>query len=271
MQNENRVIDTLKYKDLKSQLKRIHKIKALTSRIKYKAGRSYGAIVSPRRGSFCRSILRFIDFKRIIFPKQYGLILKLGYDPMRSAPIALICYPSGLLLNILAPIKMREGNVIQNLSLNPRTNGDSSYLRNIPSGSIIHNVSLYPKGLGQLTRSAGCSTILVRKEHNHALLKLKSGELRFFHTSVVATMGAVGGETHFVTNLVKAGVNRLLGKRPRTRPSAMNPVDHPMGGRTRGGWQPTNPKGLITTHRPTKNFNHPAILYTAREMKFRRF
>jgi len=84
-------------------------------------------------------------------------------------------------------------------------------------------------------------------------------------------LGTVGGEDHFLKHHLKAGVVRRLGKRPRTRPSAMNPVDHPMGGRTKGGCQPTNAKGMIMTHRSTKHFRHPTILYTKREMKFKRF
>jgi len=264
-------MNNLKYDSLKTQLKTLYTIKALTSRIKNKAGRSNGVIVSPRRGAFCRQMYRFIDFRRIIFPEQHGLILRIGYDPRRSAPIAFTCYPSGLFVNILSAAKLSEGDIIQNLTSNPKNVGDSSKLNNIPSGVLIHNISLYPKGIGQLMRSAGCSSILVRKENDHALLKLKSGELRYFNASITATLGTVGGEDHFLKHHIRAGVVRRLGKRPRTRPSAMNPVDHPMGGRTRGGCQPTNPNGMIMTHRSTKYFRHPTILYTKREMKFKRF
>jgi len=112
---------------------------------------------------------------------------------------------------------------------------------------------------------------LVRKDYNHCLLKLKSGELRYFSSSAQATLGTVGKEDHFLKHLGKAGVTRRLGRRPRTRPSSMNPVDHPMGGRTRGGCQPMNSKGINMTNRTTKKYYHPAILFTKRQLKFKKF
>jgi len=167
------------------------------------------------------------------------------------------------------------GDIIKNLagdtSNKPKAIGDAAPLANFGSGVLVHNVGLYPKSIGQLTRAAGCFTILVRKETDHVLLKLKSGELRYMDSSVTGTLGAVACETRFLRNYKKAGVMRHLGQRPRTRPSAMNPVDHPMGGRTRGGFQPCNPKGVIMTHRSTKKRYHPAILLTKRQLKFKRF
>lgn len=248
-----------------------YKFKALVTRIKNKAGRSYGQIVSPRRGSFCRHIYRFVDFKRIIFPEESGLVIRLEYDPNRSAPIALICFPSGLFINILAPSKLKEGDIIRNLTTTPLNMGDSATLVNLPTGSLLFNIGLTHKNIGKFMRSAGCSGILVKKDFDHSLLKLKSGELRYFNSSVTATLGTVGSEDHFLKHHIKAGTVRRLGRRPRTRPSAMNPVDHPMGGRTKGGSQPVTAKGILNFNRSTKKFYHPAILYTKRQMKFKRF
>jgi len=263
------------FKNIQAQLNNVIKperrFSALNTRIRSIAGRSAGQIVSPRRSNFAKRIYRFIDFKRIVLPGQYGLVLRNHYDPDRSAPICLVCYPIGVFIHILKPSKISLGDIIQNRAVSPSNSGDSSTLFKFSSGHLLHNISLYPNRTGQLTRSAGCSTILVRKETDHALLKLKSGELRYVNCSVTATLGAVGGETHFLRNYKYAGVMRRLGKRSRTRPSAMNPVDHPLGGRTRGGTQAMNKKGIITLNRPSVKTRHPAILYTRRQMKFRRF
>lgn len=251
--------------------KLIKTIKPLLYGLKNKGGRSFGYITAPRRKSLCKRTYRFLDFKRVICPKEAALVLSSIYDPSRSSAIALICFPYGIITKILLPSKVKQGDFVQNCSFKPRNLGDSSALRQFASGVLLHNISLNPKGIGQLTRSAGCSTYLVIREHNTSLLKLKSGEMRYFNSSVTATLGVVGNENHFLRDLKKAGNTRLLGKRSRTRPSSMNPVDHPMGGRTRGGFQPTNAKGIITLNRPTKKIRHAGILYTKRQMKFRRF
>nr|ADD25157.1 ribosomal protein L2 [Didymium iridis]ADD25158.1 ribosomal protein L2 [Didymium iridis] len=245
----------------KSILKGNSRISPLTQRLKSKTGRSNGRIVCPRRGHFNKRIYRFIDFKRIIFPNERGVVLLTEHDPIRSAYIALICYPVGLFTYILKPSKLEIGDSIINQSNKPNHVGDSSTLRKFSSGVLIHNID------SKIARSAGCSAILIRKDKNQALLKLKSGELRFFNLSTIASLGYVSNENHFLRNIRKAGTVRYLGKRPRTRPSSMNPVDHPMGGRTRGGKQPTNKKGIINTSRPTKKQYRSSILYTKRQLK----
>jgi len=246
---------------LKKIIKDNKRLVTLTQRIKSKAGRSNGRIVCPRRGNFNKRIYRFIDFKRIIFPQEQGLILLSQHDPIRFANIALVCYPVGLFTYILQPAKTAAGDFITNHSIKPTHMGDSASLVNFPSGVLLHNIN------AKIARSAGCSAILVRKDYDQALLKLKSGELRFFNLSTVASLGNVSNENHFLRDYKKAGVMRYLGKRPRTRPSSMNPVDHPMGGRTRGGKQPTNKKGVITLNRTTKKHRHASILYTKRQLK----
>lgn len=240
------------------------RIKALITPLKNRGGRIKGQIITPRRGNYSRRLYRYIDFKRIILPEHKGLVLRFIYDPNRSANICVLCFPIGVLAYILQPAKLTIGDIVINNTEIPLNFGDSSSLQKIPSGRIIHNIR------GKFTRSAGCSTILIRKDIDQALIKLKSGELRFFNTSVLASLGSVGNENHFLRNYTYAGVIRRLGRRPRVRPSAMNPVDHPMGGRTRGGVQPTNIKGIITTHRKTVKVHHPYILYTKRQLKLLR-
>jgi large subunit ribosomal protein L2 len=248
-------------KSLQKIIKVTSRIASLTQNIKNKGGRSNGRIVCPRRGNFNKRIYRFIDFKRIIFPKEHGIILLSQHDPMRFANIALICYPTGLFSYILQPAKVNLGDIVINNCDKPNHNGDSASLAKFPSGILLHNIN------AKISRSAGCSAILIRKDHDQALIKLKSGELRFFNLSSIASMGSVCNENHFLRNLKKAGTSRYLGKRPRIRPSSMNPVDHPMGGRTRGGKQPTNKKGIITLNRSTKTHRQTSILFTKRQLK----
>jgi large subunit ribosomal protein L2 len=240
------------------------RIKPLTCRLKSKGGRANGQIIAPRRGDYNRRLYRYIDFKRLVFPQHQGIILHSLYDPNRSANISLICYPIGILTYILQPSKISIGDVVINNTESPTNFGDTTSLMKYPSGRLLHNIQ------GKFTRSAGCSTILVRKDYDQALVKLKSGELRFFHTSVLASYGSVGNENHFLRTYGHAGIIRRLGRRPRTRPSSMNPVDHPMGGRTRGGCQPKNQKGVITLSRKTVKHHHANILYTKRQLKLLR-
>jgi large subunit ribosomal protein L2 len=240
------------------------RIKPLTCRLKSKGGRVKGQIVTPRRGDYNKRIYRYIDFKRSLLPEHQGLVLHSLYDPNRSANISLICYPIGILTYILQPSKLNIGDVVINKTLSPMNFGDCTSLLKYPSGRLIHNIQ------GKFTRSAGCSSILVRKDYDQALVKLKSGELRFFHTSVLASYGSIGNENYFLRTYKHAGIIRHLGRRPRTRPSSMNPVDHPMGGRTRGGCQPRNKKGIISLNRKTVKYHHPSILYTKRQLKLLR-
>lgn len=251
------------------------RFKPLISAIKKITGRSKGRIVSPYRGGSVKSHSRNVDYLRTVFPNRKGLVIRHDHNPRTQMLDSLISYPCGIMLYILKAQHLQIGDLVSNIPSDtldkPRSPGDAAPLSKFGSGILIHNIGLYPKAIGQLTRAAGCSTILVRKETDHVLLKLKSGELRYVNSSVTGSLGAVGGETHFLRDYKKAGVMRHLGHRPRTRPSAMNPVDHPMGGRTRGGFQPCNSKGIIMTNRSTKKKYHPAILFTKRQLKFKRF
>lgn len=243
------------------------KFKPLQFRIKSKAGRSHGRIVVKNRSLLNKRLYRFIDYKRVILPQSRALILREYYVSI-SRRIALISFTQGVFTHIILPSKINS--VVYNYTESPSNPGDSAQLQYLTSGSLIHNISLRPMGTGKFIRSAGCSAILVRKDKFVSLLKLKSGELRYFNNFNTATLGSVGNETHFLRDLKKAGTNRYLGKRPRVRPSAMNPVDHPMGGRTKGGCQPMNPHGVINKNRSTKRYYPLSIFITKRQLKFRR-
>ncbi len=243
--------------------------KKLTSGLENKGGRSHGKITIKSRGSYNQRRLRFIDYKRIIFAGENAIVYMEHRNKKKYAHVGIMHYREGIFTYILLPSKIQTNSFIKNLSEDPRHIGDSAMLSKIADGSLIHNISLSPRTNGQFIRGAGCSSILVRKEDEHVLVKLKSGELRFFHKENTGSLGVLSNEDFFVTKLKKAGANRYLGKRPRTRPSAMNPVDHPMGGRTRGGFQPTNEKGVSLTHKSTKKWYNPNILLTKRRSKFK--
>jgi large subunit ribosomal protein L2 len=246
------------------------RFKPLLTRINNKAGRSHGRITVRHRGFLSTRLYRFVDYKRIVFPNSTGLVLREQYNHRPRNHLALICFSQGIFTNIILPSKVKAGDFIQNYTSIPKKSGDSAPIMYLPSGGLIHNLSTRPRGSGIMIRSSGCSAILVRKDINLALLKLKSGELRYFETYNTATLGSVGDESNFLMDHKKAGMTRHLGKRPRVRPSAMNPVDHPMGGRTRGGFQPTNPKGRITAHTSTKRYYDIHTGITQRQLKFKK-
>jgi len=247
------------------------RFKPLIKRIRNTGGRSRGVITAPNRGNLCTRLYRFVDYKRTIFPGMSGLILRTEYNPEPRNHICLVCFPQGMFTNIIIPGKILVGDFVKNYTRSPSRPGDSCKIRYCYPGSIIHNIGLRPFTYGSLIRSSGCSAILVRKTNTRALVKLKSRELRYFDLAVTVTLGSIGDESNFLKKLGRAGTKRHRGKRPRVRPSAMNPVDHPMGGRTRGGSQPVNRKGIISTGRPTKRYDQSNILYTKRQMKYRRY
>ena len=202
------------FEQILNSLKKNEKIKNIQIRRHSKGGRSDGKIISPRKGDFIKRIYRFIDFKRNIILHQKAIYLRTIYDPNRTASIGLLCYPMGIISYILKPAKIENGEMIGNIE-NPKDPifyGDASKIANFNSGVLIYNIN------GKFIRSAGASAILVRKDAEQALLKMKSGELRYFNQEMMATSGTVNNENHFLRNYKKAGTMRLLGKRPRTRP-----------------------------------------------------
>ena len=198
---------------------------------------------------------RVIDFKRdkIDIP---GKIATIEYDPNRSARIALVTYADGEKRYILQPLGLKVGDTIVagvNVDILP---GNTLPLKNIPLGTLLHNVELKPGKGGQIARSAGSSVQLVAKEGEYASVKMPSGEIRKILLECVATIGQVGNVDHENVSIGKAGRSRWLGKRPHVRGVAMNPVDHPLGGgegKTSGGRHPVSPWGQPTKGYKTRN------------------
>ena len=204
-----------------------------------------GRITTRHRGGGHKQRYRVIDFKR----DKNGVpakVERIEYDPNRSAHIALLLFADGERRYILAPRGVKEGDEIRSGSDAPIKPGNAMPMRNIPVGSLIHNIELKLGKGGQIARSAGSSAQLVARTGDHATLRLRSGEMRKVLADCVATIGEVGNTEHGLRSLGKAGATRWRGKRPSVRGVAMNPVDHPHGGgegRTAGGRHPVSPWG----------------------------
>ncbi len=226
--------------------------KSLTAAKHETAGRNnHGRITVRRRGGGAKQKYRIIDFKRqkTDIPAK---VHTLEYDPNRSCHIALICYADGEKNYILAPQGLNVGDEIISSDQADIKIGNTKMLKDIPIGTLVHNVELNPLAGGQMARSAGAYAQLMAKEGKEALLRLPSGELRKVRNVCRATIGQIGNVDHEQRSLGKAGRNRLLGNRPKVRGVAMNPIDHPHGGgegRTSGGRHPVTPWG-----KPTKGF-----------------
>ncbi len=225
-------------------------VKALTEGLNKKGGRNNaGRLTARRRGGGHKRLSRVIDFKRRKFDVP-AEVVRLEYDPNRTAFIALLEYEDGELGYILAPQRLDVGDTVitgDKVDIKP---GNAMPLASIPVGTIVHNVEMKPGKGGQIARSAGTYVQLVGRDAGHALLRLGSGEARMVRAECMATIGAVSNSDQGNIKLGKAGRKRWLGKRPSVRGVAMNPVDHPHGGgegRTSGGRHPVTPWG-----RPTK-------------------
>ncbi|MCK5434915.1 MAG: 50S ribosomal protein L2, partial [Dehalococcoidales bacterium] len=204
--------------------------KSLLLPLKKKAGRnSQGRITVRHRGSGAKRRLRILDFKRdkIGVP---GRVAAFEYDPNRSANIALIYYADGEKRYILAPLGLSVGDIIKSGSDAEVKPGNTLPLKQIPTGTLIHNIEMETGRGGQLVRSAGGAAQLMVKEGRYALVRLPSSEVRRIHSDCVATIGQVGNIDHQGISLGKAGRKRWLGWRPTVRGSAMSPRDHPHGG-----------------------------------------
>jgi len=210
-----------------------------------------GRITMRRRGGGHKRKYRVIDFKRDKAGVP-GKVAAIEYDPNRSARIALIHYADGDKRYILCPDGLKVGRVILSGAEAEVRAGNALLLRDIPVGEMMHNVEMRPGGGGVLARSAGNSVQLMAKVGKYALLRLPSGEQRKVLLSCMPTIGVVGNSDHANISLGKAGVKRWLGRRPKVRGVAMNPVDHPHGGgegKTSGGRHPVSPWGT-----PTKGY-----------------
>ncbi len=240
-----------------SGLSKVEPEKSLLAPLNKKSGRnSYGRITVRHRGGGNRRKYRLIDFKRQKFDIS-GKVLTLEYDPNRSAHIALIQYEDGEKRYIIAPNGLKVGDTIlagKDADIKP---GNALPLENIPTGTFIHNVELYPGKGAQLARAAGNMAQLMAKEGRLALLRLPSGELRNVPINCMATIGQVGNLDHENVKIGKAGRKRNMGIRPTVRGSVMNPNDHPHGGGE--GKSPVGRPGPVTP------WGKPALGYKTRK------
>jgi large subunit ribosomal protein L2 len=230
--------------------------KSLVAGKKRTGGRnSTGAITSWFRGGGHKKSYRDIDFKRDK-PDVPARVAAIEYDPNRSARIALLHYRDGEKRYILHPAGLEVGRTVMAGPGADILVGNALPLKNIPAGTVVHNIELRPGKGGQMARSAGTSAQLVSKEGGYALLKLPSGEVRKVLEGCMATIGQVGNLDHQNISLGKAGRARWLGRRPHNRGVSMNPVDHPHGGgegKTSGGRHPVTPWGQPTRGFKTRN------------------
>ena len=233
----------------RSELWKGKPVKTLTEGLSSKAGRNNtGRITVRRRGGGAKKTYRIVDFKRRKFDVE-AKVERLEYDPNRTAFIALIKYLDGELSYIIAPQRLKVGDKVIASEKTDVKPGNAMPLKNVPVGTIIHNIELKPGKGGQIARSAGAYAQLVGRDGAMAQVRLQSGEVRLVLGTCMASVGAVSNPDRMNENIGKAGRNRHKGKRPSVRGVVMNPVDHPHGGgegRTSGGRHPVTPWGKPT-------------------------
>ncbi len=231
--------------------------KSLLAPLKSKGGRNnVGRMTARYRGGGHKRRYRIIDFKRDKFDIP-AKVKTIEYDPNRSAFIALVVYADGEKRYIIAPNEIKPGDTVISGEKVPAEVGNAMPMKNIPLGTIIHNVEMKPGKGGALARSAGTFAQLMAKEGKYVVIKLPSGETRLVLADGMATIGVVSNSDHQLEMSGKAGRSRWLGRRPRTRAVAMNPVDHPMGGgegRASGG-HPRSRKGIPAKGYKTRKKN----------------
>jgi len=239
-----------------SMLHKGRPVKSLTAGLSKSGGRnSQGRMTVRHRGGGHKRRYRIIDFKRRKFDVP-AIIERLEYDPNRTAFIALIRYDDGELSYILAPQRVQPGERVisgERVDIKP---GNAMPMKNMPVGTVVHNVEMKADKGGQLARAGGTYAQLIGKDAGYALLRLSSGEQRMVRGECMASIGAVSNPDSKNIKLGKAGRSRWLGRRPKVRGVAMNPVDHPHGGgegRSSGGRHPVTPWGVSTKGKRTRN------------------
>ena len=247
--------------------------KSLLRPLKKTGGRNnHGRITCRHRGGGHKRKYRVIDFKR----NKDGVpavVHSIQYDPNRTCFIALLHYADGEKRYILAPIGIQVGQTIMSGGDAEPNPGNAMRLADIPVGVQIHNIELKIGRGGQICRSAGTAAQLQAREGEYAVVLLPSGELRRIHVKCRATIGRVGNTDHQNVKLGKAGRKRHLGRRPHVRGTAMNPIDHPMGGgegRTAGGRHPCSPTGVLSKGGRTRRKNNPTDKFIIRRRKKRK-
>lgn len=243
---------------------------SLTVALRKTGGRNnHGHITSRHRGGGHKRFYRIIDFKR----DKEGVPAKVAtieYDPNRSARIALLYYVDGEKRYILAPEGLKVGDKVITSHMADIVPGNTLPLKNIPPGIAIHNIELKKGKGGQIVRSAGASAVIMAKEKGYAQVRLPSGEVRLVHLECKATIGSIGNADHANISIGKAGRSRWLGRRPKVRGVAMNPVDHPMGGgqaKTSGGRHPCSPWGQPAKGFKTRKKRNPTSKYIVKRRK----
>lgn len=221
--------------------------KNLVVRMARTGGRNnVGTVTSRWIGGGAKKLYRIVDFKRdkLNIPAK---VIAIEYDPNRTARLALLQYKDGEKRYIIAPVGLKVGTTLMNGDQAEIEVGNNLYLKDIPLGIAIHNIELYKGKGGQIVRTAGGNAIIMAKEGKYAHVKLPSGEVRLIALDCRATIGQIGNIEHDTISIGKAGRSRWMGRNPRVRGVAMNPVDHPMGGgegRSSGGRHPCSPWGL---------------------------
>jgi large subunit ribosomal protein L2 len=257
---------------LREQITSTEPEKGLTEGGKKSGGRnSYGRVTSRHRGGGAKRRYRRIDFKRRKddVPAKVAAI---EYDPNRSCYIALLHYADGAKSYILAPQQLKVGDSVQSGDTADIQPGNSLPLSRIPTGTVVHNVELIPEQGGRLGRAAGTAIQVVAKEGPMVSLRLPSTEVRMVRAECRATVGSLSNPEHQNIKLGKAGRSRHKGRRPQTRGTAMNPVDHPHGGgegSTTPGRHPVTPWGVPTLGYPTRKKNKASDRYIVRRRKKR--
>ena len=242
-------------------LSKVKPEKSLLTKLKKTAGRnSYGRITVRHHGGGNKQKYRIIDFKRQKLDMP-ATVLTLEYDPNRSANIALIQYEDGVKAYILAPEGLKIGDQVLSSAAADIKPGNCLPIANIPVGTVIHNIELYPGKGAQLVRSAGVAAQLMAKENGKAQVRLPSGEVRYVRLDCKATIGQVGNQDHSNVQLGKAGRSRHMGIRPTVRGSVMNPCDHPHGG--------GEGKSPIGRPSPVTPWGKPAMGYKTRKKNHR--
>ena len=244
--------------------------KALLRPLTKSGGRNvYGRITLRRRGGGHKRRYRVVDFKR----DKAGVparAVSIEYDPNRSARLALLVYRDGEKRYILAPEGLRVGDEVVSGETADIRPGNALPLRAIPVGTLVHNVELKVGKGGQLIRSAGGYAQIMAKEGKYAQLRLPSGEVRMVLQECMATVGQVGNSDHENVSVGKAGRSRWLGRRPKVRGVAMNPIDHPHGGgegKSSGGRHPVSPWGVPTKGYKTRRKNHPTDRFVVKKRR----
>jgi len=237
----------------RSGLHRGKPVKGLVEAKHSTGGRNnHGRVTVRWRGGGHKRAYRRIDFKRRKLDMS-AVVERIEYDPNRTAFIALLRYEDGELSYILAPQRLAAGDAVVASKQADVKPGNAMPLVSMPVGTIVHNVEMKPGAGGQIARAAGTYAQYVGRDQGYAILRLNSGEQRLVNQNCFATVGAVSNPDHGNISIGKAGRNRWLGRMPNVRGETMNPVDHPMGGRTRGGRHPVTPWGKPTVGMKTRN------------------